>query len=175
MTESTQDTVARNLSGKSLANGLKMFSIGLGLVELLAPKTLARNLGMEGQEKLLQFYGLRELGVGLGILAAADPTPWIKGRIAGDMLDLGSLAIQLRPANPCAGQVGLALGMVAGITALDFYAVRKLQQEDRQTRARQWDYRDRSGWRLPPEAMRGVARDVVDRSRREFPALQSFH
>src|SRR5690554_4598911 len=109
MTESTQDTVARNLSGKSLANGLGVFSIGLGLVELLAPKTLARNLGMEGQEKLLQFYGLRELGVGLGILAAADPTPWIKGRIAGDMLDLGSLAIQLRPANPCAGQVGLAL------------------------------------------------------------------
>src|SRR5690606_41250864 len=99
MTESTQDTVARNLSGKSLANGLGVFSIGLGLVELLAPKTLARNLGLEGQEKLLQFYGLRELGVGVGILAAADTNPLIMGRIAGDMLTPGALALPPRTAH----------------------------------------------------------------------------
>lgn len=79
---------AKKVSGRSLANGLGLFSIGLGLAELLAPKTLARSLGMEGQERLLQAYGLRELGVGLGILAATEPAPWIKGRIVGDLLDL---------------------------------------------------------------------------------------
>src|SRR5690606_20544440 len=174
MTVSTLSASAPKPSGKSLANGLGWFSISLGLVELLAPKPLARNLGMEGQEKLLQAYGVRELGVGLGILAATDPAPWIKGRIAGDLLDLGSLALQMRPSNPCMGQVGLALGMVAGITALDVYCVRKLQDDERQARVQKWDYRDRSGWSRPPEAMRGIAREVMVQARPTSQAMQPF-
>src|SRR6478609_8300231 len=41
----------------SMARGLGWFSIGLGLAELLAPRTLTRGLGMEGNEQIVQAYG----------------------------------------------------------------------------------------------------------------------
>src|SRR5690554_2163965 len=87
-------------SAKLLANGLGVFSIGLGLAELLAPRTLARTLGMEGQEMLIQAYGVREIGTGIGILLSSDPAPWIKGRIAGDALDLATLSAYMGRSNP---------------------------------------------------------------------------
>ena len=41
----------------SMARGLGWFSIGLGLAEVLAPRTLTRGLGMEGNEQLVQACG----------------------------------------------------------------------------------------------------------------------
>jgi len=40
---------------------LGWFSIGLGLAEVLAPRSLTRGLGMEGHEQLMQAYGVREI------------------------------------------------------------------------------------------------------------------
>src|SRR4028118_2183053 len=76
----------------TLARGLGIFSIGLGIMEVAAPGALARWLGMRGQERLIQAYGLREIATGVGILASRDPTPWIWGRVGGDALDLATLA-----------------------------------------------------------------------------------
>jgi len=39
----------RNSSADALARGLGWFSIGLGLAEVLAPRTLTRALGLDGQ------------------------------------------------------------------------------------------------------------------------------
>ena len=50
----------------SMARGLGWFSIGLGLAEVLAPRALTRGLGMEGNEQLVQAYGLREIATELG-------------------------------------------------------------------------------------------------------------
>ena len=47
-----------------LAKGLGCFSIALGLMELIAPRTLARTLGMTGSETLLAGYGVREIATG---------------------------------------------------------------------------------------------------------------
>jgi hypothetical protein len=54
----------------SMARGLGWFSIGLGLTEVLAPRALTRGLGMEGNEQLVQAYGLREIATGIGILSS---------------------------------------------------------------------------------------------------------
>ena len=64
--------------------GLGWFSIGLGLVELAAPRFLTRRFGMEGSEGLIQAYGAREIANGIAILAADDPTPWVWARVGGD-------------------------------------------------------------------------------------------
>ena len=72
----------------AVARGLGWFSIGLGLVEALSPGIVTRTLGMEGKEGLVRGYGVREIGTGIGILAANDPSPWLWGRVAGDALDL---------------------------------------------------------------------------------------
>ena len=48
-----------------LGKALGWFSLGLGLVELLAPHRITRALGMEGQEALVRAYGAREISSGM--------------------------------------------------------------------------------------------------------------
>jgi hypothetical protein len=153
----------RDRSGETLARGLGWFSIAVGLAELLAPRALCQALGMRGQERLVQAFGVREIGTGIAILAARDPTPWIYGRIGGDTLDLATLATGLEGDNPRQGNVGLALAAVAGATALDILCARRLSQAE-EFGGRPHDYSDRSGFPKGPDAMRGAARGDAARS-----------
>jgi hypothetical protein len=148
-----------NDSAEALARGLGWFSIGLGLVEVLAPRSLARGLGMEGSETLLRLYGGREIANGIGILCSKDRAPWLWGRVGGDALDVATLTSGLKDSNPRKENVGLAVGAVAMITALDVTCAQALSQKETQPRSPVWDYSDRRGFPRPPEEMRGAARD----------------
>ena len=142
----------------TLARGLGWFSIGLGLAELLAPRTLARSLGMEDQAGVVAAYGVREIATGVGILSQDDPTAWIWGRVGGDALDLATLAMGLSPDNPRRESVGAALATVAAVTVLDVICATALSKQPRpQPPVR--DYSDRRGFPRSPEEMRGLARD----------------
>src|SRR5438876_4287223 len=77
-----------NGSAVTLARGLGWFSIGLGLAEVLIPRTLAKELGMAGSASPVRFYGAPEIAAGIGILMSDNPAPSIWGRVAGDALDL---------------------------------------------------------------------------------------
>ncbi len=99
------------------ARGLGWFSIGLGAAEILAPRLLGRALGMPNSGGLLFLYGLREIATGVGLLRAKNQTPWLWGRVAGDALDLATLAVHRRPNNKL--NIGLGMAAVAGVTALD--------------------------------------------------------
>ena len=70
------------------ARGLGWFSIGLGVAEVLMPRTIGRAVGISGGRALLFVYGLREIATGIGILKAKNQTPWLWGRVAGDALDM---------------------------------------------------------------------------------------
>src|SRR4051794_11691979 len=78
-----------------LAWALGWFSIGLGGAQLLAPRALARAAGLPIPPTLTRLCGLRELGCGLGILGDEQPTAWIQARLAGDALDVATLAAGL--------------------------------------------------------------------------------
>lgn len=174
------DTVSR-ADGRStgaamaVARGLGWFSIGLGVVEALSPGIVARTLGMEGKEGLVRGYGVREIGTGIGILAAKDPTPWLWGRVAGDALDLATLAIGLGEPERKRNIV-LALAAVAGVTAVDAACAQALggsrpAASDQPIR----DYSDRSGMPRPAESMRGAAKDFeVPRDMRTPEALRPY-
>ncbi len=142
----------------TLARGLGIFSIALGIAEVAAPRALARWLGMRGQARLIQAYGVREIATGIGILASKDPTPWIWGRVAGDALDLATLATAVERKNRKQENVGIAMAAVAGVTALDVYCAKALSGESPTPLPPTRDYSRRSGLPRPPEAMRGVAR-----------------
>jgi hypothetical protein len=114
--------------GKMLAKGLGWFSIGLGLYELLAPRHLGRTLGMEDQTALFQAYGVREIATGVGILSKRRPTEWVWGRVAGDFLDLATLAPGLDDDNPQRGNVVMAMAAVAGVTVLDALCAKQLSK-----------------------------------------------
>jgi len=143
----------------ALASGLGGFSIALGLMELIAPRMVARKLGMDSSETLVALYGLRELGAGIGLLAADNKTPWLWARVAGDVLDIGTLASGLAPGHRRKGNVLLALGAVLGVTAVDVLCAQALGSKLRPRRRMVRDYSDRSGMPRPASEMRGAARD----------------
>ena len=111
--------------GRTVARGLGWFGIGIGLLEVFAPRALARATGLQGRETLLQAFGLREIASGVLILAADEPEPWLWARVAGDALDGGVLAAGLAPSNPHRSRTMLATLAVAPVVALDLlYALR---------------------------------------------------
>jgi hypothetical protein len=122
------DTERRTADGKVLAKALGWFSIGLGMYELLAPRHLARTLGMEDQERLIQAYGVREIATGVGILARRRPTEFVWGRVVGDALDLATLAAGLSGDNPRRGNVAITMGAVAGVAMLDVLCASELSR-----------------------------------------------
>ena len=159
----------------ALARGLGVFSLALGAAEVVAPGALARMLGMEGHETLIRSYGLREIATGVGILASDDPTPWIWGRVAGDALDLATLATRLDDDNPQRQNVIAALAAVAGVTALDIYCGQALSGESSEPLPPIRDYRDRTGFPRGLQASRGAARDFeTPRDMRAPQALRPY-
>jgi len=144
-------------SSDTLAKGLGYFSIALGMTELLAPRALCRGLGMEGHENLIRAYGAREVATGVAILMSHDPTPWILGRVAGDALDIATVATGLRGDNPKQNNVIAALGALVGATALDVVCATGLLTEKGGRETAIADYSGRSGFPKSASAMRGAA------------------
>jgi hypothetical protein len=102
-----------------LATFLGLFSIGLGLAEFLCPRRMASLTGVHAPA-LLRGYGVREITSGVGILADDRPAGWLWSRVAGDVIDLATLAAAYSDAVPNAHRRILAsAGAVAGVLALD--------------------------------------------------------
>ncbi|GGB23554.1 hypothetical protein GCM10011380_11600 [Sphingomonas metalli] len=112
---------------RKLSLGLGVFSIGLGLAELIAPRRIARALGVEEHEGVVRGFGGREMLSGAAILAAPAASANIWNRLAGDAMDLTSLGLALR-ASPKRGAVWGAIGFVAAVTALDAVVARGLDR-----------------------------------------------
>lgn len=154
---STQpDSRYRNTTAGKLAYQLGWFSIALGAIELIASRQMARTLGMRGQEAVIRAYGVREIVKGVGILTSPNPGPWMWGRVAGDALDLGTLAYAYRT-SPKRGALTVAMANVAGVTALDVLAAQQLSAVRRRQQQPIVDYSDRSGFPRGVEASRGLA------------------
>jgi hypothetical protein len=113
----------RKTKSRALARGLGWFSIGLGLTQLLAGRTLARSLGISQWHPVIRALGAREFIVGLGILAqrrARARRNWLWGRVVGDAVDLALLGWALmRPGTTRRPAAAVATGSVAAMTALD--------------------------------------------------------
>ena len=72
-------------TAEKLAVGLGLFSIGLGLAELLAPRSVARAIGMpDASDGILQAFGAREIANGVAILSQPENPFWLWSRVGGD-------------------------------------------------------------------------------------------
>jgi hypothetical protein len=112
-----------------LARTLGVFSIVLGVIELIWGGTLARHLGLAGYEWLVRAYGGRELLTGVLILASKDPLPWIWLRVVGDMLDAGTLVWgYMRDPAHLTGVI-VAFIAVTPVVISDIYCAVKLSSE----------------------------------------------
>lgn len=150
-------------SGPSSMNGvdrlarlLGWFSIGLGMLELVAPGRIARALGMDGSEQTMRAYGAREIGSGI-LSLSLDKEAGLWSRVVGDGLDIATLLPALHPDNPKRGNVGLAIAAVAGVMALDYIAAQGVRERHREGTGMRRTYRDRSGFPQGVQSARGAA------------------
>ncbi|TRW14663.1 hypothetical protein [Glacieibacterium frigidum] len=103
----------------TVARGLGWFSFVLGAGELLAGPKLAHGLGIDGAQGLVRPYGVREIVAGAMIVTSSDPLPGIIARVAGDALDVVTLAPGLLPGAPKTGAAWTAAIAVAPVIVLD--------------------------------------------------------
>lgn len=112
------------------ANFLGWLSVGLGALQLCAPNTVARAIGVEPSpvwNGVLRFFGVRELATGAGILANPTSKEWVGMRVGGDALDLATLGVAMtqsvRPARTLA-----ATAFVLGATVLDLLGTERVAE-----------------------------------------------
>src|SRR5687767_7725927 len=112
-----------------LARTLGVFSIGLGLAELFAPRQVARLIGVDEENgKTLQLLGLREIASGVGIMQG-KPAYFLWSRVAGDIMDLGLLSTTLNSQRSDRTRVGGAIAAVAAVTVIDILASTLLSRD----------------------------------------------
>lgn len=115
-------------NAEQLALGLGWLSVGFGLAELLAPRAIARAIGIPAASpSVLRAFGVREIGAGLAILNDPDRAAWLWSRVGGDAVDLSYLASGLNEENDNT-RVGMAMAAVMGVTALDVLCATRLQR-----------------------------------------------
>ena len=120
----------RRTGAEQLAMGLGWFSVGLGLAEMLAPKSVARLVGVSDEAAHpLRAFGMREFGNGMAILAQPDRSAWLWSRVGGDALDLSWLAAALKDENTDRKRLAIAIAAVLGVTALDAVCAQQLARE----------------------------------------------
>jgi uncharacterized membrane protein len=116
---------------QQLARGLGWFSIALGVTELLAPRKICQMAGVRERTANVRACGMREIASGFAILSRPHEPAWLWLRVAGDALDLGMLG-RASARHPDDGRARtLAMLAVAGVTAVDVYAARRISQQPR--------------------------------------------
>ena len=123
------DTANQAAAGEALAVGLGWFSLALGIAELAAPHGVARFIGVAPTERTiatLRSYGTREIGAGMAILAQPGRAAWLWSRVAGDALDLATLAGAMTAPTTHRGRATFAAAAVLGVAALDLVCARQL-------------------------------------------------
>lgn len=136
------------------ARALGWFSIGLGIAEVLMPRQVARLAGAANLPLLTRLHGLREIAVGTGLLLSRDPQPWLWARVAGDAVDIATVAPGLVTSGRPTRTV-VSLAMLGGIAYVDAKTAEAAAPKDK-TIVR-FDYSDRSGFPKPASEMRGAA------------------
>ena len=122
----------RGTGGESLADFLGVFSIGLGLAQVLAPEGMSKLCGIkdaEGNRPLMRALGAREISHGIAILSRQQPEKAVWSRVAGDALDLALLGKVMANPENSRGRALFATANVLAVTALDVMAARQLSMQ----------------------------------------------
>ena len=122
----------RGTGGESLADFLGVFSLGLGLAQVLAPATMSKICGIkdaEGNAGLMRALGAREISHGVAILSRQQPEKALWSRVAGDALDLALLGKVMANPDNSRGRALFATANVLAVTALDVMAARQLSRQ----------------------------------------------
>ncbi|HEY8288385.1 MAG TPA: cyclase dehydrase, partial [Acetobacteraceae bacterium] len=111
-----------------LARFLGCFSIGLGAIEVIAPRSLIDLLGLPRSTALVRAFGAREIAAGVAVLTYPDSPAPLWARVGGDALDLAALEPALHGKPRQRAAAAAATVAVLAITALDVLCAMALTQ-----------------------------------------------
>ena len=111
-----------------LARALGIFSLGLGVTQLVAPRALGRMIGVGEHPRLMRGLGMREITSGVGILSNDRPAEWLWSRVAGDVMDLALLSRALDDEERDRRRILGAAAAVAGALLIDAYAAQRMSR-----------------------------------------------
>ena len=128
------DTGQRSRGTHQLVTALGWFSIGLGVAQLLAPRSMARAIGAPERANLMRGIGAREVAAGVGILSRREPSGWLWARVAGDAMDLALLGAAARSRSSQRSRLAVVAAAVAGVALLDVLgSVRQTREHSART------------------------------------------
>ena len=120
-----------NAGTANLAKGLGLFSIALGLAEVLAPAQMGELIGVSNRYRtFIPALGMREIAHGIGIMMQAKPTESVWSRVAGDAIDLAYLGAAFTGEENNKRRLTGAAIAVLGVTALDIMCAQALSSEE---------------------------------------------
>jgi len=105
-----------------LTKALAWFGIGLGLVQLLAPRAFARSTGFPDWPWLLRATGARELVINAGLLTQPGAPVWRQVRVAGDAMDAAMLGAAMFAPSSRRSRLAATAAIASGIMALEVRA-----------------------------------------------------
>lgn len=111
---------------------LGWFSVGLGAIEILAPRALAELIGApyDARKRATMWgLGLREVAAGVGLLTRREPVGWVWSRVFGDVMDLGLLGAAMRSPRANRNRLLAASAAVVGVTVLDVLTAQRMSNE----------------------------------------------
>jgi uncharacterized membrane protein len=127
------DPEQRRLAVSRQPDVLGWLSIGLGVAQLVAPRKVARLVGVDEESEAsrlaLRAIGLRELACGMGLLSHSRATLWAGARVAGDVVDLALLGSALDARRSNRGRLFAAAAGVAAIAVVDAAMARAARRE----------------------------------------------
>ena len=106
---------------KTLARGLGILSLGLGLSQLLAPRWYARTIGVQrgNHDAVIRLVGIREVVAAIGLLSSRNAAPWVWLRLGGDVMDLALLGRAATSKDVRSDRLSGALAGTVAVTAAD--------------------------------------------------------
>ena len=166
------------MNAAQFSRSLGWFSVGLGLTELIAPRPLARLIGVnEDHDRLIRALGAREIVSGLGLLARPKPAGFAWSRVGGDIMDLSLLGAALMQSRSQPLSVSRSLDddrrrltaticVVAAVTLVDVITSVRLTQPPKSDP--RWRY-------TPPGGRSGLRRplEIDEPKRSQFEEAQS--
>jgi uncharacterized membrane protein len=157
------------------AQSLGFFSIGLGLSEIAATRSLSNLIGIsDDHPQLLRAMGMREIVNGVGILSDPREPRWVWSRVAGDVIDLTLLALAFASPRSRRGRLLAATAAVAGVSVLDVLCGRILSSSNGYRKvSRRWLSGGR-GIRIQKSVSINRAAEELYRYCRDFSHLPRF-
>jgi hypothetical protein len=140
-------------------------SFAIGAAELIAPKKVAKAVGMnEERTGLLRAYGLREILAGVGS-HSVYPVPALWSRVAGDLLDIATVAMAAdrNEEGSRSRNTWIAIAFLASVTLIDAMVATRMASETKEGKGEVRDYGDRTGFPAGGAARgAGIVRDAFD-------------